>query len=75
MAAETATVTVPSYTEVLDVPQKSLGRVIGRGGETIKGLQSQSGASITINKDSTEGDFRKITIAGEQAAVAIAKQL
>jgi|TARA_B110000977_G_scaffold192924_1_gene267163 hypothetical protein len=35
---------------LLDCPPNFVGRVIGKGGETIKGLQAQSGAHITIDQ-------------------------
>jgi far upstream element-binding protein len=46
-----------------------VGRVIGRGGETIKGLQQQSGAHITIDQNFPEGHPRKITVSGTPEAV------
>ena len=36
--------------EAMEIPQQMVGRVIGRGGETIKGLQAQSGCHITIDQ-------------------------
>ena len=37
-------------TEIMEIAQQMVGRVIGRQGETIKGLQVQSGAHITIDQ-------------------------
>ena len=36
--------------QVIDCPKDMVGRVIGRGGETIKGLQHHSGARIQIDQ-------------------------
>jgi far upstream element-binding protein len=36
--------------EIMDVPQQLVGKVIGRGGETIRSLQQRSGANITIDQ-------------------------
>jgi far upstream element-binding protein len=38
--------------------------VIGKGGETIKGLQAQSGAHITIDQNYPDGVPRKISVSG-----------
>jgi hypothetical protein len=48
--------------QVVECPKEMVGRVIGRGGETIKGLQSQTGARIQIDQSSapcTVGPGRK----------------
>lgn len=46
-----------------------VGRVIGKGGETIKGLQKQFGVNIQIDQNV---EPNKITVAGAQAAVGAA---
>uniref|UniRef100_A0A452RZK7 Tudor and KH domain-containing protein n=2 Tax=Ursus americanus TaxID=9643 RepID=A0A452RZK7_URSAM len=63
--------------EQLSVPQRSVGRIIGRGGETIRSICKASGAKITCDKES-EGTLllsRLITISGTQREVAAAKHL
>ncbi|KAM8816780.1 tudor and KH domain-containing protein [Rhynchonycteris naso] len=63
--------------EQLTVPQRSVGRIIGRGGETIRSICKASGAKITCDKDS-EGTLllsRLIKISGTQKEVAAAKHL
>ncbi|XP_066218588.1 tudor and KH domain-containing protein [Saccopteryx leptura] len=63
--------------EQLSVPQRSVGRIIGRGGETIRSICKASGAKITCDKDS-EGTLllsRLIKISGTQKEVAAAKHL
>ncbi|XP_070353025.1 tudor and KH domain-containing protein isoform X2 [Equus asinus] len=63
--------------EQLSVPQRSVGRIIGRGGETIRSICKASGAKITCDKES-EGTLllsRLIKISGTQKEVATAKHL
>ncbi|XP_013205293.2 tudor and KH domain-containing protein [Microtus ochrogaster] len=63
--------------EQLSVPQRSVGRIIGRGGETIRAICKASGAKITCDKES-EGTLllsRLIKISGTQKEVAAAKHL
>lgn len=55
--------------KTLECPQGIVGRVIGRGGETIRTLQQASGAHILVNQDFPEGAARQITISGSQDAV------
>nr|BBC28455.1 C1, subunit of the circadian RNA-binding protein CHLAMY1 [Yamagishiella unicocca] len=64
--------TVPVTGEVqrmLECPQGIVGRVIGRGGETIRTLQQASGAHILVNQDFPDGVPRQITITGTHDAV------
>ncbi|TEA34900.1 hypothetical protein DBR06_SOUSAS41110003 [Sousa chinensis] len=54
--------------EQLSVPQRSVGRIIGRGGETIRSICKASGAKINCDKES-EGTLllsRLIKISGTQ---------
>ncbi|XP_005414609.1 PREDICTED: tudor and KH domain-containing protein isoform X4 [Chinchilla lanigera] len=63
--------------EQFSVPQRSVGRIIGRGGETIRSICKASGAKITCDKES-EGTLllsRLIKISGTQKEVAAAKHL
>lgn len=53
-------------TKVIECPKPMVGRVIGKGGETIKGLQKQFSASIQIDQMQTPC---KITITGPTQAV------
>lgn len=53
----------------IECPPGIVGRVIGRGGETIRSLQQASGAHILVNQDFPEGVPRQITITGSQDAV------
>ena len=61
---------------IVNVPNESVGRVIGKQGSTIKQLQQQSGARIHIAKDCPAGsNMRPITVSGPPASVEQAKSL
>jgi len=49
--------------------------VTGKGGETIKGLQAQSGAHITIDQNYPEGEPRKIAVSGPKGCVEVAMRM
>nr|ADI46928.1 CRB1m [Volvox carteri f. nagariensis] len=55
--------------ETVECPPGIVGRVIGRGGETIRTLQQASGAHILVNQDFPDGVPRQIVITGAQDAV------
>eukprot|EP00026_Physarum_polycephalum_P013301 Phypoly_transcript_13686.p1 GENE.Phypoly_transcript_13686~~Phypoly_transcript_13686.p1 ORF type:complete len:347 (+),score=81.48 Phypoly_transcript_13686:51-1043(+) len=59
--------------EVIDVHRSKHGRIIGKGGSKMKQVQSESGAHVTIPKQSLNSD--KITLKGRREAVDKAKQL
>lgn len=66
-----------TVSEQLSVPQRSVGRIIGRGGETIRSICKASGAKITCDKES-DGSLllsRLIKISGTQKEVAAARHL
>ena len=58
-------------TEVVLAPKSIIGRIIGRGGETIKNIQKQSRAALQIDQS---GDPCQITVSGQPAAVEAAKE-
>ena len=58
----------------IDCPATMVGRVIGKGGETIKGMMAQSGAHIAMNQ-ALEGDVKKVVITGAAQCVAVAEAL
>ena len=69
---------IPSGTEAIErveCPQSLVGWLIGRGGETIKGLQSRSGSAITIEQNLPDGMPRVVIIAGTRDQVTLGKQL
>ena len=74
-SAETAT---PKHVEAFHIPSSSVGSVIGRGGETIRDIQSKSGAHVKIqpqNEVQVGSTNRLVTISGTPATVAEARRL
>lgn len=65
----TAGITATEAQESVDCPPGIVGRVIGRGGETIRALQAASGAHISIDQNFPEGANRKVHIQGNKEAV------
>ena len=54
----------------LDCPQSLVGKIIGKGGETIKGLASTTGAKVIIDQMSmADGEPRKIVITGTNTQI------
>jgi len=56
-------------TRAIECPRSMVGRIIGKGGETIKSLQAQSGAHVSIDQSSNDDEPRKIIIAGALRSV------
>lgn len=52
--------------KTVDCPPGIVGRVIGRGGETIRQLQTASGARIAVDQSVPEGEPKKVNITGKQ---------
>ncbi|CAG8465218.1 5711_t:CDS:10 [Paraglomus occultum] len=60
----------------IQVPNDTVGLIIGKGGETVKALQQQSGAKIQIEPDHGPPTAdRNVHIIGTSETVAIAKSL
>lgn len=57
----------------LRVPADRVGLIIGRGGETIKRLQDETGAHIQVGKEA-EGPDRQVMVEGTPQQVATAKE-
>jgi far upstream element-binding protein len=49
--------------------QGIVGRIIGRGGETIRALQQASEAHIVVNQNFPDGEPRQVNISGRPEAV------
>merc|ERR1719424_2163840 len=67
----------PGVTDVM-VPNDRVGLVIGRGGETIKYIQSASGCHVQVQKEHEmlPGQVqRKVTLKGSPEQVALATQI
>jgi len=65
----------PEAQKILDCPPGLVGRIIGRGGETIKSLQAMSGANISIDQNFPNDVPRKVHISGSTSAVAQGEKL
>ncbi|ORY95655.1 hypothetical protein BCR43DRAFT_493376 [Syncephalastrum racemosum] len=60
----------------VQVPKTAVGFIIGKGGETVRALQEQSGARIKVDPNGDpSSEERTINIFGNADAVALAKQL
>lgn len=59
--------------QVVQVPQSMIGKVIGRGGETIKRLQRETGAKIDVISDGS--DPCPVRVTGAAGAVAAAQYM
>ena len=64
-----------SITTEMEVPSRKIGFVIGRGGETIRNIQNQSGARVSVSQDQRTGPTRVVVISGSADSIAIAKEL
>ncbi|NXN06503.1 TDRKH protein, partial [Indicator maculatus] len=64
-------------TEQLCVPQRAVGRIIGRGGETVRGICRSSGARVLCEREAEAGiaPVRHIQLLGTRSEVAAAKKL
>lgn len=60
-------------TQVLRLPRAQIGKLLGRGGATIKDLRDRSQATIHVDKD--ERVEATVTVSGEEAAVMRAMAL
>lgn len=75
LESDVAPVVPGEMMETLDCPQGIVGRVIGRRGETIKALQSASGAKIIVEQNFPEGVPRKVKISGRPDVVGLAAKM
>ena len=58
------------------VPNRTVGLIIGRGGETIRDLQERSGCHVNIvGEDKSVNGLRPVNLIGTKEAAAIAKEL
>ena len=58
------------------VPDRTVGLIIGRGGETIRDLQERSGCHVNItSEDKSVNGLRPVNLIGNQASAKIAKDL
>lgn len=60
-------------TETIRVPSDSVGMIIGKGGETIKQLQQETGCKINVQQASGQDIERPIDLVGDHAAIERAR--
>ncbi|KAF5269826.1 hypothetical protein FQR65_LT05872 [Abscondita terminalis] len=65
----------PQFNEDIKVPDKMVGLIIGRGGEQITRLQSESGCKIQMAPDSGGLPERICSLSGNREAINHAKEL
>ncbi|CAO3662103.1 unnamed protein product [Umbelopsis ramanniana] len=49
----------------INVPQSAVGLIIGKGGETIRGLEQESGARIKVDQATSNAEERKVLLFGK----------
>lgn len=64
-----------STTEIVDVPDKMVGLVIGKGGENISTIQTASGVKVQFAPDSGGLPNRPCTLTGTRDGIQKAKQM
>ncbi|KAL7547578.1 hypothetical protein ACHAWF_012326 [Thalassiosira exigua] len=58
------------------IPSAHVGRVIGKGGETVRDLEARSGcARIDVDQDARPGQPRAVTYRGTRSSIDLAKSL
>ena len=62
-------------TITMDCPFQLVGRVIGKGGDTIRDLQKRTGARIQVDQNYPPDQPRKVQVSGTDSQVAFAKKL
>ncbi len=55
--------------QTIPCPQTIVGRIIGRGGETIRSLQAASGAHILVDQNFPDGVDRQVSVTGKAEGV------
>lgn len=57
-------ITSATQTQIIDCPKQLVGKIIGRGGETISQIQNKTGCKLQIDQNVPEGSPCKVTIQG-----------
>jgi far upstream element-binding protein len=65
----------PVTTQVVDIPKAFVGKVIGKGGETITLIQQKCGAKCMVDQNVPEGQPCKVIMTGMAANLAMVNQL
>ncbi|KAI8085992.1 uncharacterized protein BX664DRAFT_265084 [Halteromyces radiatus] len=67
---------VDEASDIVRIPKQMVGLIIGRGGETVRALQAESGARIVVDKyGDPHSDEKTLTLHGSPDKIAIAKDL
>jgi len=66
---------IQATSEQVLVPDAMVGLIIGRGGEQISRLQSESKCKIQMDQESLDQQYRICTLTGSLDAIALAKEL
>merc|ERR1711865_757873 len=61
-------------TTTIQVPDGQVGAIVGKGGESIKQIQMQTGTRVQVSQRDDSGADRTVTITGEAGAVQLAHQ-
>lgn len=61
--------------KTINVPSEAVGMIIGKGGETIKDMQRNTGCKINVNQPQGKDVTRKIDLAGNSRAMAEAEKV
>lgn len=74
--AELTTYADGAVSEVMHIARTMVGKLIGKGGATIMGLQSSTGCSIQVDQHTATrgGECRRVTLKGTPSAVEAAKK-
>lgn len=64
--------TGPDVTQTMDVQKSIVGRIIGRGGETIQLIQRKSGCRVTLDQNVPEGMPCKVMFTGSPSNISLA---
>eukprot|EP01039_Chlorochromonas_danica_P005603 gene5603-6169_t len=62
-------------TQMMDVPKSSVGKILGKGGDTIQLIQRRSGCRVTVDQNVPDGMPCKVSILGTQHNSGLAASL
>ena len=63
-------------TKIIYVPQRAVGRIIGRGGDTVRHMSQASKCKISVDRsENFDTDVRRITLSGSAQAIANAQTM
>jgi len=65
----------PLRCETLSLPNRSVGAIIGKGGQTINNMRMMSGCRIDVANQTEDSQFRTITLTGSKHSVDVARLL